>query len=228
MGLIPSAALFAWIEHQCSLPRAWTMALGLPSLPLQIAQADWILPIKLAADLMLIQCFGVIHSWSASDWFKSLVKKTVPDSLFPTLYVIIAGVSAAWVMTLWQATGRVVWAKPIPGASPLFWILLAVGSFSFWGTRQGVRFIGAGPYLGKTSPAARLQTRGLYRISRHPLYLSILAAIFVTPFLSLDRACFGLGVGIYLLWAIPLEERKLVREFGNAYRSYQKQVRPII
>ena len=71
---------------------------------------------------------------------------------------------------------------------------------------------------------------GIHRYVRHPLYLGTflfiwgLAVLF--PYFSLVIA--NTIITVYTLLAIPFEEEKLVQEFGDQYRRYQKQVPKII
>lgn len=212
LGLLPSGAFFVWIEHQCSLPRAWTDALGLPSLPwMRVQWLDAPLALKLAINAGLFAAFGLSHSLLAG------------KRLSRPAYVIVAGLGVAAVMLLWQGTGVVAWNFPLslPWISPgLYWTLLLVGA----STLRPFDFLGIDVLLGRKPRPGTLQTGGLYRYTRHPLYLGILAAVFVTPFASLDRIFLGMIAMGYLFWAVPREEAKLLREYGPAYRKYQARV----
>jgi protein-S-isoprenylcysteine O-methyltransferase Ste14 len=42
--------------------------------------------------------------------------------------------------------------------------------------------------------------------------------------MSADRAAFAAVTSLYLLIAIPWEERSLERRFGNAYTQYKQRV----
>jgi len=80
---------------------------------------------------------------------------------------------------------------------------------------------------GKQSASELVTDRGPYRWVRHPLYLSSLLMIWSYPNLTLDRLLFNLLFTIWVVIAILLEERGLVATFGEAYRSYQREV-PIL
>jgi methanethiol S-methyltransferase len=75
-----------------------------------------------------------------------------------------------------------------------------------------------------------LQIRGLHRMVRHPLYLStfiFLGGIFIFfPFVS-NLLTYVL-MFVYVLLAIPLEEKKLVELYGEAYVSYRSKVPALI
>ncbi len=77
-------------------------------------------------------------------------------------------------------------------------------------------------------PASSLQTTGLYRFTRNPMYLSLL-------FLYLGLTCFlGNWYNLILLpilvliiqqYVIMREEKYLLRRFGGQYADYQNRVR---
>jgi len=63
----------------------------------------------------------------------------------------------------------------------------------------------------------QLITNGMYGMVRHPMYLLLLMSFLITPVMSLDRFCLMLAVGLYLTFAIPFEEKHLIKEFGTRY-----------
>ncbi|MEJ7913561.1 MAG: isoprenylcysteine carboxylmethyltransferase family protein [Chitinophagaceae bacterium] len=74
--------------------------------------------------------------------------------------------------------------------------------------------------------ANNLRVDGIHRYVRHPLYLGtflfIWGAFVLLPLASILIAC--LIITGYTLVGIRLEEKKLVGEFGDAYRQYMQSV----
>jgi protein-S-isoprenylcysteine O-methyltransferase Ste14 len=106
------------------------------------------------------------------------------------------------------------------------WVL-AVGSFGI-GVPAVVKFYRTNNTLVTIRPATSLQTKGIYSLTRNPMYLG--ATIFYC----------GIGIIIGYWWTlillplvvliisvfvIRLEERYLQRAFGQSYLDYKKNVR---
>lgn len=72
-----------------------------------------------------------------------------------------------------------------------------------------------------------LNTNGLYRLSRNPMYMSYFM-IFASCVLLTQSLILGGIVMLFILsshWIILAEERWCIEEFGEAYRRYMEQVR---
>lgn len=85
-------------------------------------------------------------------------------------------------------------------------------------------------WLTSDAVTAKLERGGLHRHVRHPLYLSTFLFIWslwvVYPYFSLLIA--NIVITLYTLIALRFEEQKLLAEFGEEYRTYQKEVPMII
>ena len=71
---------------------------------------------------------------------------------------------------------------------------------------------------------SRLVVDGLHRYVRHPLYTSSLIVLWLISPMTVNRLAFVAGATVYLYVGSIFEERKLVAEFGDAYRAYQQRV----
>jgi protein-S-isoprenylcysteine O-methyltransferase Ste14 len=162
------------------------------------------------------------------------------------IYVAISGLSLLGVMGLWQNTGVLIWVFPeflglglLPFGFHLFSLLylsillvalrvlsrLDLGVFA--GFTQDAR--NENQTSGAESSSSTALASGAFSWVRHPIYSLTLLAFFLTPLMSLDRILITVVTLIYLLgWGIPLEEKKLIQEFGESYRKYQKQVPALI
>jgi len=92
-------------------------------------------------------------------------------------------------------------------------------------------FIGIDQLSGKTkNDMPTLITTGLSGIVRHPLYLGmlLLATSLVFLFPNSPNWIFLFVLIAYLLIGIPLEEKKLIRIFGEKYITYKQRVKTLI
>lgn len=78
------------------------------------------------------------------------------------------------------------------------------------------------------SRAEKLVVRGLYKVSRNPMYLGmllVLAGAFIYLAEGLNAAFLVFFVFVITEMQIKPEERALEENFGDAYRDYKKRVR---
>jgi protein-S-isoprenylcysteine O-methyltransferase Ste14 len=87
----------------------------------------------------------------------------------------------------------------------------------------GLRQISTGASHGALTATGRLHTTGVLGILRHPWYLGAMMLIWAGDF-DVATLIGNIILTIYLVVGTVLEERKLVFEFGEDYRRYQKQV----
>lgn len=84
--------------------------------------------------------------------------------------------------------------------------------------------------LYEANPSKELKLDGIHHYVRHPLYLGTLlfiwGLVFVFPMLSNLIAV--IIITGYVLIGIRLEEKKLLDEFGSAYRDYISRVPKLI
>lgn len=223
-GVLPGLGLFFfWVERSCF---SFTPLLTLGG-PLW-GRCLW--------DFSLFLGFGAIHSGLAQRRAHLKIQEWIPPQLIRTFYLMVTGLSLVGMMLLWQSTGVLLWS--LQSESETGFVLRVLSSGFYWGcmlyagrllTRFGVfEFLGLkqlGQSVGqldRTEGMPQLVVTGLYRWVRHPVYSLTLAAFLVTPEMSLDRMLVFAATGLYLLFGIPLEERKLLRQFGSSYEDYRR------
>ena len=226
LGVLPSALIFfLWVERNCHLPGLWDLGIRM-RLDSLIQIGVW--------DFLLFLLFGEIHSEFAPNVVHSKVEKVCPPQVIRTLYLCVTGVSLFLLMLAWQPTGVVLWRMPLPESWEwlisflLFWgfmipagkLLSRFGIFEFIGIKQLVLKTCE---LKRTEGTGNLIVEGLYHWVRHPVYTLTLAAFLLTPYMTLDRMLVFLATCTYLCVGIPIEEKKLVKHFGQAYLSYKKR-----
>ena len=81
-----------------------------------------------------------------------------------------------------------------------------------------------GPVRAGGIPAV-FRTTGVYGLVRHPIYFGWVLMVWAEPTMTATRGVFAAISCIYLLVAIPLEERSLLATAGPAYAEYCRAVR---
>jgi protein-S-isoprenylcysteine O-methyltransferase Ste14 len=182
--------------------------------------------------ILSIAAWGIIHSLTASSWFKDLLRRSLGGGfmkLYRLLYNMFSVVSLAPALyllmtlpdrTLYRVPGP--WNIAMLVGQGLAALLLLVSLqqtdvLSFVGLRQ----------LFEEERPGRLVTAGVYRFIRHPLYTFGLLVLWFTPSVSLNAFMLYLAFTAYILVGIFFEERKLLREFGQEYADY-KSVTPML
>jgi len=174
----------------------------------------------LAWDAVLLTIFACHHSLFAREPVKTALAPLAGD-LLRSIYVWAASLLLLIVCIAWRPVGGTVFDVSGPVAA-LFAIVQVTGvAVIAWSVRQIDPLELAGIRAGVSQP---LQIIGPYRFVRHPLYFGWILAVFGTHHLTGDRLAFAVLTSLYLVIAIPWEERSLVREFGDAYTRYTAEV----
>jgi len=87
----------------------------------------------------------------------------------------------------------------------------------------GIRQIKTGRVAAALSEHETFNTSGILRAIRHPWYTASLIVIWARD-VSLSTLLINIVISTYFVIGTILEERKLLLEFGENYREYQKNV----
>jgi methanethiol S-methyltransferase len=184
----------------------------------------------------LIGLFGLQHSAMARRGFKAVwTRILVPRAVERSTYVLASSLCLIVLFIFWQPMPGVVWSiqnellsKVLVAVSLLGFGLLLVASFlinhfELFGLQQ--------VYLHATGAEARpiaFKSPGLYKLVRHPIYVGFLIFAWVTPVMTVGHLLFAMGNLVYVLIGMRLEERDLVKEFGDTYTEYQSRVHGLV
>jgi methanethiol S-methyltransferase len=187
-------------------------------------------PTALLVDLGLLALFAVQHSVMARPAFKRAVSRVLPATIERSTYVLASSVALLFVFWQWQPLGGIVWKIQnefgrlvLYGGFASGWILVLVATFvinhfDLFGLRQVWRHL-----LGQPQSNLRFETPLLYRIVRHPLYVGWFLAFWCTPNMTVTHLVFALATTAYILVAIQLEERDLMKVHPE-YAEYRERV----
>ena len=176
--------------------------------------------------IFTIALWGMLHSLLASIGFKKFLRGAFGDGFmkyYRLVYNLLAVISVVPVLYLMVSLpSTTLYQVPAPWSylmlagqvlSVLF-LFIAVAQtdlLSFAGLRQ----------LVEEEKTGHLVTSGLYRSIRHPLYTFSLLILWLSPSMSVNSFVVYSALTIYVLIGIFFEERKLLREFGQAYVQYR-------
>jgi methanethiol S-methyltransferase len=192
------------------------------------ATGPW--PAALAIDLALLSLFAVQHSVMARAGFKRALTRIIPAAIERSTYVLASSLALLLLFWQWRPLGGVVWdVQHEAGRALLYggfafgWALVLVTTFvinhfDLFGLRQTWR-----AFRGQPQAPLRFVTPVLYRIVRHPLYVGWLLAFWSTPTMTVTHLVFAVVTTAYILVAIQLEERDLMRMHPE-YADYRRRV----
>lgn len=177
----------------------------------------------IAWNVTLFSVFALHHSVFARERVRAIVAGVVPPALERSFYVWVASVLLMAVCAAWQPVGGVAWDI----AGPARWGMVALQVAGIWLTIQSAAIIDVFSLAGvrEERPAAvEFKTSGPYGWVRHPIYTGWFLIVFGVGTMTMTQLVFALISSVYVLIAIPFEERSLRSTTGDAYIRYTGRV----
>jgi methanethiol S-methyltransferase len=176
------------------------------------------------ANVVLFTVFALHHSFMARTGAKAWITRHLPAGLERSVYVWIASALFLVVCWMWQPLPGVIWETRGPGLA-----LYVAQAFGVALTLAAARIVGVWELSGVQQPdltrPIEFKADGPFAIVRHPIYLGWVLMVFATPVMTTSRLLFAAVSTLYLIAAIPFEERSLLEAFPDKYRAYQQQMR---
>jgi methanethiol S-methyltransferase len=189
----------------------------------------------LVIDVVLLGIFAIQHSVMARPGFKAWWTRFVPRPVERSTYVLLSSLALILLFWQWRPLSATVWDVESSAARAVLWALYWLGwaivlvgtflinHFDLFGLRQ--------VYLnlkGEAYTPLGFKTPFLYRVVRHPIMLGFIVAFWATPHMSAGHLLFSVATTAYILIALQLEERDLVRFHGVAYQEYQRRISMVV
>lgn len=174
--------------------------------------------------------YYALHSILAANGVKAALTKLIPQRIYRLVYNLLAvGMFAAVLILYFLVEKTALWPpKPI---LPYVGVLVGVVGFSWiWRAMKKYNldeFTGLEQLRSDKKPAQnKLIIRGLNGRVRHPLYFGSLLTIWGVLLIFPTDAMFSFALisTIYTIIGSRLEEERLIGQFGDAYRRYQRDV----
>ena len=229
-AVTPTARLFAWIGaglFVLSLSYfvySYWAVFGRPTDgPLGAGVVVW--------NVVLFSVFALHHTVFA----RERIRQALTQALGPlerSFYVWVASLLFIAVCRLWLPLPGIVWE--VEGAARFILIFLQIGGIAFsvysaaaidiW-ELAGIRQLNSQPLPTLNSQRElEFKTTGPYGLVRHPIYLGWFLIVFAVGTMTTTRFVFAVVSCVYILLAIPFEERSLLRSTNGAYDRYIQNV----
>jgi protein-S-isoprenylcysteine O-methyltransferase Ste14 len=188
-----------------------------------------------AVNLLLIFVFAIQHSVMARRPFKQWWTKFVPATIERSTYVLFSSLVLGLLFWQWRPMPAQVWqiadphiAAAVTGLSIFGWMIARASTFlvnhlELFGLHQ----VGAN-LIGRGTPVQTFHAPLLYKLVRHPTYLGLIVAFWVTPTMTVGHLLFAAATTAYIFVGIVFEERDLIEVFGENYRSYRDRVSMLV
>lgn len=181
--------------------------------------------------VLLWVVYFFMHSWLISDSIKKFFSQALKDNY--RYYRLAYNVFSTITLLLVLLYGATIETKMLVASSSfLKYLGLMIATFGLIIGKKGFKHYDTGEFLGfkqvknNTAHKNELKTNGILNYVRHPLYaatiLMVLGFWLFSPSITnlITFAC----IVIYLFVGIYLEEKKLIKEFGEDYIRYRKKV----
>ncbi len=177
--------------------------------------------------ILSVILWGLLHSLLASHKAKEITRRRLGEKagrFYRLAYNLFACVSFLPVLVIAAFTpDRTLYLVPLPWSA----LMVAGQVLSVVALVAGFRQTDTWEFLGLRQITGPVETRqgqlvtgGLYRYVRHPLYSAGLAFIWLMPLVTVNVLAINVALTIYVIVGAVFEERKLRREFSQAYADY--------
>ena len=174
--------------------------------------------------------FAISHSLMLMPRSRRFLTRWIPSAFYDSTFSVVTCVSLLLLFLGWRTSETVLWEATGSVESAIrvcFYVSWGALFYSLWLTGLGYQN-GWTPfyYWLRKQPAPRreFKPRGVYKMIRHPVYLSFLGLIWFTPRMSLDHAALTAIWTAYIFYGSFLKDRRLQHYIGQPYREYSRQV----
>lgn len=182
-------------------------------------------------NVVLLSVFAIQHSTMARPEFKQWWTRFVPKPIERSTFVLFSSLALILLFWQWRPMTGLVWS--VENTLGRYFLLalfffgwgmvllstFLINHFDLFGLRQ-VYLYQRG--LDYTPPM--FVKRLFYKIVRHPIMLGFIIAFWATPVMTVGHLLFAAVTTVYVLAAIQLEERDLVKYHGRSYEDYRREV----
>lgn len=184
--------------------------------------------------LFILAIYYAIHSLLAANATKQLLYSFISERFYRIYFNLVSVILLIPLVWMYFEINHEPLFVKTNLSNMLGWGILGIGLISnYMSIRQyNLSEFSGVAYLSDSivEPPKKLNSSGLNKWVRHPLYTTTLLVMIGVVLLQANTAMLGITMVtfIYVLIGIQLEERKLIKEFGAEYLQYKKEVRMLI
>lgn len=192
-------------------------------------------PLAILNNLFLLLLFGLQHSVMARPKFKQWLAKHMDSSIERATYCLSTSIVLLTICLFWQPLNGQVWsvetnwiAYLLQSFAAFGWLIMVLATFNIdhfelFGLRQVYCLV-----RNKPMPTMTFKVGGVYKWVRHPIQSGLLIGIWSVPQSSMGHFTLACGFTMYVFVGLYFEEKDLIKEFGQTYRNYMKNVGGVI
>jgi protein-S-isoprenylcysteine O-methyltransferase Ste14 len=169
--------------------------------------------------------FGLIHSILTTNAIKD---KAYQSGVSPLAYRRFYNVLAIILFFLILFGGGFITPEYfMPHGKSSQGVGLIIATFGFFLIKLAFKEVNFGSFIGwEKEKKQQLVTSGIYGRIRHPLYtatiLFLIGFVIFSP--SYTHLIHAISLFVYLMIGIQHEEKRMIKDFGDAYIKYKEQV----
>lgn len=179
----------------------------------------------------LVALFGLQHTVMARRSFKQKILAYLPGPVERSSFVLASGLVMGLAVWCWQPLPGIVWSVENVYVKVILWTLYAAGwgylvlstlvtnHFELFGLRQAYLYFRGIPYT-----PVNFVRKWMYTYSRHPMMLGILIGMWSIPEMSVSHFTLSSLLSLYIIVGVYFEEKDLIRNFGDTYKEYKKEI----
>jgi len=191
-------------------------------------------PWSFIANATLLAQFPLMHSFLLTDRGRAVLARLAPAGMGATLttttFVAIASLQILALFILWSPSGVIWWQAQGAGLvlmTALYataWLLLAkamtdaglslqTGSLGWWALLRD-----------KKPVYPPMPERGLFRLSRQPIYVTFTLTVWTVPTWTPDQLVVAVAFTLYCLIGPTFKEARFRRIYGPSFEAYARGV----
>ncbi len=173
--------------------------------------------------------FALLHSLLAAFGVQRRLERLLGPltRCYRLLYNLVSVATFAALVILLPPRGPILYEVPPPFSFFLIFLQFVAAVVFIAALRDfdNREFLGLDCFKSRTQQSPpRLNTGGLFRYCRHPLYTAATLYLLAQPTMSLGRLAYTINIILYFWIGSYFEEKRLIRIFGDAYVEYRRRV----